>query len=54
MAGRRLIIGVHGVLLLTLVVGYNIDVDHPIVYKGPNGSFFGYSVLEHHHDDTRW
>lgn len=54
MAGWRLIIGVHGVLLLTLVVGYNIDVDHPIVYQGPNGSFFGYSVLEHHHDDTRW
>ncbi|KAM4705948.1 integrin alpha-9 [Rhinophrynus dorsalis] len=41
-------------VLLALVSTYNIDLDHPIVYQGPNGSFFGYSVLEHYHDDTRW
>uniref|UniRef100_A0A8C5N2V5 Integrin alpha-9 n=1 Tax=Leptobrachium leishanense TaxID=445787 RepID=A0A8C5N2V5_9ANUR len=39
---------------LSLVYCYNIDLDHPIVFHGPNGSFFGYSVLEHYHDDTRW
>ncbi|XP_043920945.1 integrin alpha-9 isoform X2 [Protopterus annectens] len=33
---------------------YNIDVEHPVVYRGPNGTFFGYSVLEHYHDNTRW
>ncbi|XP_053322104.1 integrin alpha-9 [Spea bombifrons] len=43
-----------GVISLTSVYSYNIDLDHPIVFQGPNGSFFGYSVLEHYHDDTRW
>ncbi|XP_063778643.1 integrin alpha-9 [Pseudophryne corroboree] len=43
-----------GVISLNLVYAYNIDLDHPISYQGPNGSFFGYSVLEHYHDDTRW
>ncbi|XP_029445667.1 integrin alpha-9 [Rhinatrema bivittatum] len=37
-----------------LVYSYNIDLDHPVVYQGPNGSFFGYSVLEHYYDNTRW
>ncbi|XP_063308129.1 integrin alpha-9 [Pelobates fuscus] len=39
---------------LSVVYCYNIDLDHPIIFHGPNGSFFGYSVLEHSHDDTRW
>ncbi|KAM9308231.1 integrin alpha-9 [Gastrophryne carolinensis] len=43
-----------GVIALTLVHCYNIDLEHPLLYQGPNGSFFGYSVLEHYHDDTRW
>ncbi|KAM3929754.1 integrin alpha-9 [Leptodactylus fuscus] len=43
-----------GLLSLSLVCAYNIDVDHPVLFQGPNGSFFGYAVLEHHHDDTRW
>uniref|UniRef100_A0A665WNJ2 Uncharacterized protein n=1 Tax=Echeneis naucrates TaxID=173247 RepID=A0A665WNJ2_ECHNA len=33
---------------------YNIDLEHPLVFRGPNSSFFGYSVLEHYHDNTRW
>ncbi|XP_061101634.1 integrin alpha-9 [Conger conger] len=39
---------------ISLVYSYNIDLDHPIVYRGPDGTFFGYSVLEHFHDNTRW
>ncbi|XP_075442660.1 integrin alpha-9 isoform X2 [Ascaphus truei] len=42
------------VVSVTLVYSYNIDLDHPTVFQGPKGSFFGYSVLEHYHDDTRW
>ncbi|XP_062318876.1 integrin alpha-9 [Osmerus eperlanus] len=41
-------------LSLTVVTSYNIDLEHPIVFRGPNSSFFGYSVLEHYHDNTRW
>uniref|UniRef100_A0A8C7JF01 Integrin subunit alpha 4 n=1 Tax=Oncorhynchus kisutch TaxID=8019 RepID=A0A8C7JF01_ONCKI len=26
---------------------YNLDVDHPVSFSGPNGSLFGYSVLLH-------
>ncbi|MGH0119324.1 UNVERIFIED_CONTAM: hypothetical protein FKN15_002127 [Acipenser sinensis] len=39
---------------VSLVYSYNIDLDHPVVYQGPKGSFFGYSVLEHYHGNTRW
>ncbi|XP_053570418.1 integrin alpha-9 [Bombina bombina] len=39
---------------VTLVYSFNIDLDHPVVYQGTSGSFFGYSVLEHEIDDTRW
>ncbi|XP_041104181.1 integrin alpha-9-like [Polyodon spathula] len=39
---------------VSLVYSYNIDLDHPVVYHGPKGTFFGYSVLEHYHGDTRW
>ncbi|GCB68609.1 hypothetical protein scyTo_0015236 [Scyliorhinus torazame] len=37
-----------------MVHSYNIDLDHPVVFRGTNGTFFGYSVLEHFHDNTRW
>lgn len=42
------------VLCLALARSYNVDLDHAVLYQGPNGSFFGYSVLEHSHDSTRW
>lgn len=41
-------------LSFTVIYAYNIDLQHPIVFRGPNSSFFGYSVLEHYHDNTRW
>ncbi|XP_026576402.1 integrin alpha-9 [Pseudonaja textilis] len=41
-------------LSVALVYSYNIDLDHPVIYQGPNNSFFGYSVLEHYYDNTRW
>ncbi|XP_066527001.1 integrin alpha-5 [Hoplias malabaricus] len=31
-------------LLLPLCVAFNLDVDNPSVYSGPDGSYFGYSV----------
>ncbi|XP_064025760.1 integrin alpha-9 [Pogoniulus pusillus] len=42
--------------LLCVALGrcYNVDVGHPTVFQGPNGSFFGFSVLQHYHDNTRW
>uniref|UniRef100_A0A6Q2ZP07 Integrin alpha-2 domain-containing protein n=1 Tax=Esox lucius TaxID=8010 RepID=A0A6Q2ZP07_ESOLU len=41
-------------LSVSVVYSYNIDLEHPIVFRGPDSSFFGYSVLEHYHDNTRW
>uniref|UniRef100_A0A3Q2QD12 Integrin, alpha 9 n=1 Tax=Fundulus heteroclitus TaxID=8078 RepID=A0A3Q2QD12_FUNHE len=41
-------------LFISLSCCYNIDLQHPLVFKGPSSSFFGYSVLEHFHDNTRW
>ncbi|XP_051654664.1 integrin alpha-9 isoform X3 [Manacus candei] len=41
-------------LWVALVRCYNVDVGRPVVFQGPNGSFFGYSVLQHYHDSTRW
>lgn len=41
-------------LSISLSYSYNIDLEHPLVFRGPNSSFFGYSVLEHFHDNTRW
>ncbi|XP_070211198.1 integrin alpha-4-like [Littorina saxatilis] len=32
------------VFLLTLVDSFNVDTSKPIIYKGPSGSYFGYSV----------
>ncbi|KAL0963711.1 hypothetical protein UPYG_G00309870 [Umbra pygmaea] len=33
---------------------YNLDVDHPISFSGPNGSLFGYSVLLHESKQNKW
>uniref|UniRef100_A0A8C9WQA0 Integrin, alpha 9 n=1 Tax=Sander lucioperca TaxID=283035 RepID=A0A8C9WQA0_SANLU len=41
-------------LSISVAYSYNIDLQHPLVFRGPNSSFFGYSVLEHYHDNTRW
>ncbi|KAF4801479.1 integrin subunit alpha 9 [Turdus rufiventris] len=41
-------------LWVAVVRSYNVDVGRPVVFRGPNGSFFGYSVLQHYHDSTRW
>ncbi|XP_015249646.1 PREDICTED: integrin alpha-9 [Cyprinodon variegatus] len=41
-------------LFISLARSYNIDLEHPLVFKGPSSSFFGYSVLEHFHENTRW
>uniref|UniRef100_A0AAR2JV66 Integrin alpha-2 domain-containing protein n=1 Tax=Pygocentrus nattereri TaxID=42514 RepID=A0AAR2JV66_PYGNA len=41
-------------LAVTLASSYNIDLEHPVLYRGPRETFFGYSVLEHFHDNTRW
>lgn len=39
---------------VSVVYSYNIALEHPLVFRGPKSSFFGYSVLEHYHDNTRW
>uniref|UniRef100_A0A8C3BCN5 Integrin subunit alpha 9 n=1 Tax=Cairina moschata TaxID=8855 RepID=A0A8C3BCN5_CAIMO len=41
-------------LAAALACCYNVDLRLPVVFQGPNGSFFGYSVLQHYHDSTRW
>ncbi|KAL6487644.1 hypothetical protein MHYP_G00042700 [Metynnis hypsauchen] len=41
-------------LVVTLASSYNIDLEHPLLFRGPRETFFGYSVLEHFHDNTRW
>ncbi|XP_030628910.1 integrin alpha-9 [Chanos chanos] len=41
-------------LSISLTHSFNIDLQHPMVFRGPNATFFGYSVLEHYHDNTRW
>ncbi|XP_058651316.1 integrin alpha-9 isoform X4 [Onychostoma macrolepis] len=40
--------------LVSLAYSFNIDLQHPAVFRGPDATFFGYSVLEHVHDNTRW
>uniref|UniRef100_A0A673WQ05 Integrin, alpha 5 (fibronectin receptor, alpha polypeptide) n=1 Tax=Salmo trutta TaxID=8032 RepID=A0A673WQ05_SALTR len=32
------------IILLPLCDTFNLDVENPSVYSGPNGSYFGYSV----------
>nr|XP_056713722.1 integrin alpha-9 [Euleptes europaea] len=41
-------------LAAALAGSYNVDLEQPVLFQGPNGSFFGYSVLEHYYDNTRW
>lgn len=41
-------------LSVSVAFSFNIDLEQPLVFRGPNSSFFGYSVLEHYHDNTRW
>ncbi|XP_073433590.1 integrin alpha-4 [Dendrobates tinctorius] len=33
---------------------YNIDEENPLVFKGPDGSLFGYSVIFHSYGDDKW
>ncbi|XP_056390598.1 integrin alpha-4 [Hyla sarda] len=33
---------------------YNIDEENPLVFKGPDGSLFGYSVVFHGYRDDKW
>ncbi|NXH14582.1 ITA4 protein, partial [Bucco capensis] len=33
---------------------YNLDTQHPLLFRGSNGTFFGYSVLLHSHGEERW
>lgn len=40
--------------LLILCDCYNLDVEHPLVFHGPNGSLFGFSVLLHQHAEDSW
>ncbi|KAM4821467.1 integrin alpha-9 [Thomomys bottae] len=49
------------VLLLALLAAgpraaaaFNLDPGRPVRFQGPRGSFFGYAVLEHRHDGSRW
>ena len=45
MAGGRAAVGLWVVLLLVQRCGaFNLDVDSPSVYSGPQGSYFGFSV----------
>ncbi|XP_043931197.1 integrin alpha-4 [Protopterus annectens] len=41
-------------LFLGLTVAYNLDMEHPLMYSGPNGSLFGYSVQLHSHESVKW
>lgn len=34
-------------LCLSLVLGFNLEIRLPVVKKGTEGSYFGYSVAEH-------
>ncbi|KAM3915906.1 integrin alpha-4 [Leptodactylus fuscus] len=33
---------------------YNIDEENPLVFKGPDGSLFGYSVVFHSYGEEKW
>uniref|UniRef100_A0A3P8XH02 Integrin alpha-2 domain-containing protein n=1 Tax=Esox lucius TaxID=8010 RepID=A0A3P8XH02_ESOLU len=40
----RNITGVCLIILIPMCAAFNLDVENPAVYSGPNGSYFGYSV----------
>lgn len=52
--------GLGGPLLLLLLAlagparAYSLDPTRPVRFQGPAASFFGYAVLEHVHDRSRW
>lgn len=33
---------------------YNLDPESALLYQGPSGTLFGYSVLLHSHGAKRW
>lgn len=39
---------------LPTVRPYNLDTLHPLLFRGGNGTLFGYSVLLHRHGEERW
>ncbi|XP_076830390.1 integrin alpha-9 isoform X2 [Brachyhypopomus gauderio] len=51
---RGLLDVVYIYLYVYLAYSYNIDLEHPVVFRGPDATFFGYSVLQHIHDNSRW
>ncbi|XP_027715153.1 integrin alpha-9 [Vombatus ursinus] len=55
--GLRALLAALGAVALALALGasaYNLAPEHAVLYQGPAGSFFGYAVLEHFYDNTRW
>ncbi|XP_056610488.1 integrin alpha-4 isoform X1 [Triplophysa dalaica] len=46
--------GIFSWYLLILCDCYNLDVEHPLIFNGTSGSFFGYSVLLHQHAENTW
>ncbi|KAL4617200.1 hypothetical protein GN956_G22256 [Arapaima gigas] len=41
-------------LRLSAVYCYNLEPERGVLYRGPQGAFFGFAVLQHQHDDTHW
>ncbi|CAJ1079805.1 integrin alpha-4 [Xyrichtys novacula] len=41
-------------VLVSPVVGYNLDKEHSLEFNGPSSSMFGYSVLLHRHGAHKW
>lgn len=39
---------------LPAVRPYNLDTQHALLFRGGNGTLFGYSVLLHRHGEERW
>ncbi|XP_068940671.1 integrin alpha-9-like [Petaurus breviceps papuanus] len=55
--GLRALLAALGAAAAALALGasaYNLAPEHAVLYQGPAGSFFGYAVLEHFYDNTRW
>nr|XP_032821679.1 integrin alpha-9 [Petromyzon marinus] len=44
----------HFLALLCCACAYNVDLGSRLVFTGPNGSYFGYSVLGHSYRDSSW
>ena len=36
------------------VLGFNMDTDHPVIYKGPNNSYFGYTTAILRNSEGTW